>query len=166
MPTQANELEKERLRDNLKSGEEARVNWDSWPSADDASPYLGKRVEGFLKSTWQVVSKQNWGFVGCVHFPGQIFWHVSSNPGMMNVEFDREDIVEYKLIWDEFARQKDTGLRAVDRQFVSKVEKTSKDDFPLTRKQQKKQDYWTRQNAPTRAHAHTSGCARGPAGGP
>ncbi|CAK0788148.1 unnamed protein product [Prorocentrum cordatum] len=68
---------------------------------DSAKPeprdLVGQRIEGIVRSQWQLVKKQSWGFCASEHFKGQVFFHITESPDMAEVEFEREDLVEFEI---------------------------------------------------------------------
>jgi len=62
---------------------------------------IGQRVEGVIKGHHLLVKQQNWGFVSSPEFVGKLFFHMSENPEMATIEFDRDDVVEFDICADE-----------------------------------------------------------------
>ncbi|CAJ1403450.1 unnamed protein product [Effrenium voratum] len=63
----------------------------------EASELLGQTLEGRMTSHWHVVKSQSWGLVESDYFKGSVFWHMSDNPGMNDIQFERGDVVEFEL---------------------------------------------------------------------
>eukprot|EP00930_Biecheleria_cincta_P042287 TRINITY_DN29097_c0_g1_i1.p1 TRINITY_DN29097_c0_g1~~TRINITY_DN29097_c0_g1_i1.p1 ORF type:complete len:532 (+),score=125.14 TRINITY_DN29097_c0_g1_i1:68-1597(+) len=81
---------------------------------------LGETMEGTVRSHWQLVKKQNWGFVGSERFKGMVFWHLTDNPGMTDQVFDRDDVVEFELYVNTTRGEQ---VRAKNMRFLRKSEK-------------------------------------------
>ncbi|CAE7704458.1 IFT25 [Symbiodinium pilosum] len=62
---------------------------------------LGQTMEGRLSCNWQLVKAQNWGFVVSDFFRGTVFWHITDNPEMLDLEFSKDDVVEFELYINE-----------------------------------------------------------------
>lgn len=67
----------------------------------DPKDLVGQRFEGAVQSQYQLMLKQKWGFVTSEAFAGKVFWHITENPDMQEVEFEREDVVEFDIVLDE-----------------------------------------------------------------
>lgn len=67
----------------------------------DPKELVGTRVAGAVQSQYQLMLKQKWGFATSDDFAGKVFWHITENPDMQEVEFEREDLVEYDLVIDD-----------------------------------------------------------------
>lgn len=81
----------------------------------DPSELIGQRVEGGVSSQYQLMLKQKWGFATSPDFAGKVFWHITENPDMQEVEFEREDIVEFDIVINE---QKGTTPRAINMKWM------------------------------------------------
>jgi len=131
LPNQVQELEDKKLQ----SGEATDPNE---PAPRDL---VGQRVGGFTKSHYLLVAKQNWGFVSSDSFSGQVFWHMTENPEMQDVEFDRDDLVEFDVCLDE---QRGSQVRAKNMRFVAKAEKPKIEKPYLSESKRKKKEQWLR----------------------
>jgi len=100
---------------------------------------LGQRVEGIVKSQCQLVAKQHWGFVGSDTFAGQVFWHITENPEMQDIEFEREDIVEFEVCIDE---QRGSQVRAKNMKFIRSKEKSHLGPRHLSDRKRQKKEEW------------------------
>merc|ERR1712232_356170 len=100
--------------------------------ADKPNPkdLVGNRVQGVMKSNFQVVKKQSWGFVASDAFAGQMFFHLTENPDMNHIEFDREDFIEFDIALDD----KRTGVRARNMTLVCRVGKPPPMPVPVDKK--------------------------------
>jgi len=81
----------------------------------DPKEFVGQRVEGGVQSQYQLMLKQKWGFATSPDFAGKVFWHITENPDMQEVEFEREDIVEFDIVINE---EKGTTPRAINMKWI------------------------------------------------
>lgn len=100
---------------------------------------IGQRVQGYTKSHHLLVAKQNWGFVASDSFSGQVFWHTTENPDMADVEFDRDDHVEFDVCLDE---QRGSQVRAKNMKFICKNERPMVRPPQLSESKRKKKEQW------------------------
>merc|ERR1719310_354523 len=95
---------------------------------------VGQRLEGAVQSAYNLMLKQKWGFVISDSFIGKVFWHITENPDMQEVEFDRDDVVEFDLVIDE----ERGGLRAKHMKWMKPKERPfSRPQFVSEKKQRK-----------------------------
>lgn len=110
------------------------------PSDDKAAVDLvGTRIRGIMKSHHMLVEKQHWGFVGSDLFPGQIFWHTSESPEMIGVPFDRDDVVEYEVAYDD---SRGGQVRAKSMTFISKPDRPLIYAPELSDNKRRKKEQW------------------------
>lgn len=111
------------------------------PNVPQPKDVIGQRVDGNVKSHYMLVQKQNWGFVSSSSFDGQVFWHLTENPDMVGVDFDRDDYVEFDVCLDE---QRGNGVRAKNMKFLEKGLATTNKQKEAYQYEQKmgKKDQW------------------------
>lgn len=98
----------------------------------DPKELVNTRVEGAVSSQHQLILKQKWGFATSDDFAGKVFWHITENPDMQEVEFERDDIVEYDIVEDEKG-----GIRARQMKWIRSKDRPIQDMGK--RQQEKKQ---------------------------
>eukprot|EP00931_Biecheleriopsis_adriatica_P009221 TRINITY_DN110300_c0_g1_i1.p1 TRINITY_DN110300_c0_g1~~TRINITY_DN110300_c0_g1_i1.p1 ORF type:complete len:503 (+),score=130.47 TRINITY_DN110300_c0_g1_i1:37-1509(+) len=112
-------------------------------SKPEAKELVGKgRFEGVLRSHWQLVKKQNWGFCCSSSFRGMVFWHLTDNPDMTNLEdlqFDRGDVVEFDLYINETRGQQ---VRARNMKFLKHVKREDEEKARMSAAKQAKKAQW------------------------
>lgn len=109
------------------------------PSMPAPKDCVGQRVQGYVKSHYLLVRKQNWGFVSSDVFSGQVFWHTTENPDMVDIEFDRDDMVEFDVCLDE---QRGSQVRAKNMRFLQKNDKPVVHPPMLSEKKRMKKEQW------------------------
>jgi len=129
LPSQVQDLEEKKL-----NGGEA-VD----PNLPSPNEFVGHRVSGFTKSHHLLVAHQSWGFVRSDLFSGQVFFHLTENPDMVDVEFDRDDVVEFLCASDE---HRGGQVRAKNMVFISKSERPSIRGPHLSDSKKKKKEQW------------------------
>lgn len=93
-------------------------------SCDDLQAFVGQRVEGTLRSPWQVVQEKKWGFVSCPDlFEGNVFWHLEENPKMKDQKFYRGDVVSFEIFEDTSRGERNDKARAKDMEFIRHMER-------------------------------------------
>jgi hypothetical protein len=101
---------------------------------------VGQRVEGAVQSQYQLMLKQKWGFVTSEAFAGKVFWHITESPDMQEVEFEREDVVEFDLVLDERERM-GTNVRAKNMKYIRpRDQPLLRPKYLSEKKQRKKED--------------------------
>jgi len=101
----------------------------------------GQRIEGQVKSQWQLVEKQSWGFCGSEHFAGQVFWHITDSPGMDGIKFEREDLVEFEITIDP---SRGNEVRAKKMVYLGQGRRTYLGPKRLSEKKLAKKEQWKR----------------------
>mmetsp|Transcript_72505 Transcript_72505/g.219502 ORF Transcript_72505/g.219502 Transcript_72505/m.219502 type:complete len:348 (+) Transcript_72505:79-1122(+) len=109
------------------------------PSMPAPKDCVGQRVQGCVKSHHLLVAKQNWGFVSSDAFSGQVFWHTTENPDMADVEFDRDDVVEFDVCLDE---QRGSQVRAKNMRFLQKNDNPIVHPPIISEKKRQKKEQW------------------------
>jgi len=93
-------------------------------SCDDLQAFVGIRVEGKMRSPWQVVQEKKWGFVSCPDlFEGNVFWHLEENPKMKDQKFYRGDVVSFEIFEDTSRGERNDKARAKDMEFIRHMER-------------------------------------------
>ncbi|CAL1171372.1 unnamed protein product [Cladocopium goreaui] len=88
----------------------------------DIEQFEGQRIQGNLRSQWQLVKEKKWGFVSCNDlFAGNVFWHLDENPKMKDVKFQRGDVVEFEVYRDD-SRGEKSQSRARNMEFIHAAE--------------------------------------------
>lgn len=117
----------------------------------DPTGVIGQRVAGTIRSPWQVVERQSWGFVGSEMFSGHMFWHQSDNPDMIGLNFERDDLVEFDICSEDAPNSK----RSVRAKNMKYIERAPKDELAEMMKSQerppkklrKKKEMWNETQA-------------------
>jgi len=96
-----------------------------WKAAEEEgkpqpTEMIGQRVQGIVKSQNQLVTKQKWGFAASDAFAGQVFWHITENPEMQDIEYEREDLVEFDVCMDQ---ERGGQVRARNMRYLAPREK-------------------------------------------
>lgn len=102
---------------------------------------VGQRINGLMKSQWQLVESQNWGFCCSEHFAGQVFWHMSDSPKMEGIKFEREDQVEFEICIDA---TRGNEVRAKNMVFLGQGRRPYLGPKRLSEKKQAKREQWKR----------------------
>lgn len=109
----------------------------------DPKELMGQWVEGVVKSQHQLVKHQSWGFCSSESFAGQVFWHAKENPKMSDIEFEREDVVEFYLSMDSSRNcGKNSEVRARDMRWLRKGAKSLSNLNRIPSTKQAKVDRW------------------------
>jgi len=103
----------------------------------DPKELVGQRVEGSVQSQYQLMLKQKWGFATSPDFAGKIFWHITENPDMQEIEFEREDIVEFDLVIDN---ERGTNVRAKNMKWIKSRHNPILQPRPVSDKKMRKKE--------------------------
>eukprot|EP00435_Cladocopium_sp_Y103_P029445 s1042_g7.t1 len=100
--------------------------------------FEGQRIQGKLRSQWQLVKEKKWGFVSCHDlFPGNVFWHLDENPKMKDVKFQRGDLVEFEVYTDSSRGEKSQEfLQPAEKEEQQKIRSKYLSPSKLLKKQQ------------------------------